>query len=37
VATPPVADPTPVPGTDPITGTGLGSPGTQSPTEGFGR
>jgi hypothetical protein len=35
--TPPVTDPTLSPGTDPITGTGLGSPGTQSPTEGFGR
>ena len=33
----PVTDPTLTPGTDPITGTGLGSPGTQSPTEGFGR
>ena len=37
VGTPPVTDPTLTPGTDPITGTGLGSPGTQSPTEGFGR
>ena len=37
VGTPPVTDPTLTPGTDPITGTGLGSPATQSPTEGFGR
>ena len=37
VGTPLVTDPTLTPGTDPITGTGLGSPATQSPTEGFGR
>ena len=37
VGTPPVTDPTLTPGTDPVTGTGLGSPSTQPRTEGFGR